>query len=420
MKIFKYSLIALALASTGLANAASLAITNAKVHTVTEQGVLDNATIVVEDGKIIAINPDKIDADQTFDAQGKILTPGLISSMNNLGLVEVSAVSRSRDAGEKKADVTFDPSLAFNPKSAVIPYARKGGITRDIVTPNGGDDMFKGQTFIANLSGEFGSVIKSQNAVVVELGNKSKGSRATELQKLTHKFEDAEKALAKAKAKSKKAKDSKKDDSKAKEPKRDEKIINALLAGEKPLLVHVDRATDILAVLAIKERFNLDLVLLGAADAVLVAKQIADANVPVIMDAMRNLPSSFDSLHTSYSNAAKLTEAGIKVALTIDGDTHNMYQLRFTAGHAIANGLSREDALAAVTGNVADIFKMDAGKIAVGKAADLVLWSDDPFELSTKVEKIWIGGKEYTTESRHDQLYKRYTTQSDMPRAYTK
>ena len=411
MKLFKSSLIALALAGTTAANAASLAITNAKVHTATSAGVLENATVVIDNGVITAINPESFAADQTIDAQGKVLTPGFIASMNQLGLVEVSAVASSRDASDKKADITFDASLAFNPKSTAIPLTRKGGITRSVVAPRGGDDMFKGQTFVADMSGDFDSVMAANGAVVVELGAESKGSRAMALQKLSNKLEDAEKALAKAK---KDDKDDKKD------VKRDAQVINALLAGEKPLIAHVDRATDILAVLAMKERFGLNLVLAGAADSVLVMDEIAKANVPVVMSAMRNLPGSFDSLHTNLTNAGKLSKAGIKVIITVDGDTHNTHLLRFTVGNAVANGMDYDAALASVTANVADVFGLDSGKIEVGKAADIVLWSADPFELSTKAKQLWISGEAQVLESRQDKLRDRYTTDSDMPRAYIK
>lgn len=414
MKLFKSSLIALAIASMGTANAASLAITNAKVHTLSSDGVLENATVVINDGKITAINPDNVDVDQVVDAQGKILTPGFISSMNQLGLVEVGAVSRSRDASDDKADITFDPSLAFNPKSTGIAYTRKGGITQDVIVPSGGKDMFKGQVFVAQLTGDFDSVVKSHVGVMVHLGAKSKGSRATDLQALTEKLADAKKAIDKAAAAQKS--DKKKD---SKELKRKEKAFNAVVNGETPLLAYVNRATDILALLKLKQAYNLDLVLIGAADAVLVAEDIANANVPVIMNAMDNLPQSFDSLHNDLSNAGKLTKAGVKVALTVE-DTHNAYQLRFTAGNAVANGMEYSQALAAVTKNVAEIFDLNAGQIAVGKDADLVLWSADPFELSSKVEKIWIGGEQQDTRSRHDELRDRYMATSDMPRAYTK
>ena len=414
-KLFKSSLIALALASSTASFAESFAITNATVHTVTEQGVLKNATVVVENGKVIAINPETLTADTIIDAQGKILTPGFIGAMNQLGLVEVGAVSRSRDAGDKKADITFDASLAFNPRSTVIPYSRKGGITSNVVAPRGGDDMFKGQTFFTDLSGEFDSVRSSHNNVVIDLGSQSKGSRALALQNLQVKLEDAVKALAKNKDKTKDAKD-KKD---AKEPSREAQVMNALLTGDKALVAYADRATDLLALLKIKAEFSLDLVLVGAADAVLIASEISKAKVPVVMAALDNLPGSFDSLHASLENAATLTQAGVIVALAVD-DTHNLYQLRFHAGNAIANGLSRDAALASITANVAEAFNLDSGKIAVGKTADLVLWSADPFELSTQVSHIWIAGKEYSTKSRQDALRDRYTTASEMPKSYVK
>jgi len=422
IKLFKASLVALALSAVSNVNAESLAITNATVHTVTEQGVLTNATVVIDNGKIIAINPEKVVADVTYDAMGKILTPGLIGSMNSLGLVEVGAVSRTRDARDKKADITFDASIAFNPRSTVVPYTRKGGITSNVTVPSGGDSMFKGQSFVADLSGEFNSVYIKENAVIIDLGAKSSGSRALSLQKLTYKLEDAQKALKKAAEEEQKAKkDEKGGDKKkpAKEPKRDEKIINALLSGEKPLIAYADRATDLLELLKIKAEFNLDLVIAGGADAILISDQLAKAEVPVIFGALDNLPSSFDSLHSSLNNTAKLTQAGITVALAIN-DAHNLYQLRFEAGNAVANGLTKAQALASVTANVADVFNIDAGRVAVGKRADLVLWSADPFELSSKVDKMWINGTERTTQSRHDELRKRYTTNSDLPRAYTK
>ncbi len=414
LKLFKSSLIALALATSSASFAESFAITNATVHTVTAQGVLENATVVIENGKVIAINPETVNADVTIDAEGKILTPGFIGSMNQLGLVEVSAVSRSRDAGDKKADITFDASLAFNPRSSAIAYSRKGGITSNVVVPRGGDDMFKGQTFVADLSGEFDSVRVSNHNVIIDLGAKSKGSRALSLQKLHEQLEDATKALAKAKTKDKK------DKKEAKEPSREDQVINALLSGEKALVAYADRATDLLALLKLKAEFSLDLVLVGAADAVLIADKIAEAKVPVVMAALENLPGSFDSLHASLENAGKLSQAGVIVALTVSGDTHNLYQLRFDAGNAIANGLTPEAALASVTANVAEAFNLDSGKIAVGKTADLVLWSADPFELSSKVSKMWISGKEYSTESRQDALRDRYNTKSDMPKGYIK
>jgi len=405
---------------SGTVQAKSTAITNATVYTVASQGILEQATVIIDNGVITKVYPNQdtpkdIEADETIDGKGRILTPGFIGSMNSLGLVEVGAVSRTRDGKDKKADITFDASLAFNPKSTLIAYTRKGGVTSNIVAPQGGENLFAGQTFAANLSGSFDSIIEKQNAVLVYLGSESKGSRAQGLQSLDHKFADAKKALAKKAAK----KDSK-DKKEAKEPKRDEQVINALLAGEKPLLAYADRATDLLALIALKKKYGIDLVLVGASDAVIIADEIAAAKVPVILSSIENLPSSFDSLHASLTNMATLAKAGVKVILAPKGGSHNLNQLRFDAGIAVANGLPRADAFSALTANVADVFKLNSGRIAVGKNADLVLWSADPLELSTKVDLMWINGEQVSTKSRQDALRDRYIKESNMPKAYSK
>jgi imidazolonepropionase-like amidohydrolase len=238
------------------------------------------------------------------------------------------------------------------------------------------------------------------------------------LQKLSHALEEATNTLAENKKATAKAEDADKETEKS--PKPAQKLINALLNGEKTLLAHVERASDILVLLALKDKYKLDLVLVGASDAGLVADDIAKANVAVMTSALDNLPNSFDSLHNSLTNLAKLQAAGVKVIISNSGESHNINLLRFDAGIAVTNGLSKADALAAVTANVADIFKLNTGRISVGKNADLVLWSADPFEISTKVDHLWINGKAITTHSRQDALRKRYTTKSTMPRAYTK
>jgi len=402
----------LTLLFTSNAFAKSIAITNATLHTATQAGVLENATLVIKNGIISDINPTTFDVDEVIDAKGKNVTPGLIGSMNQLGLIEVNAVAASRDASEDKADITFDTSTAFNPKSTLISFARKGGITSNIVVPNGGESMFRGQAFFANLSGEFTSVLATNKAIILDLGQKSKGSRATAIQIFTRKLEDEQDKLRNTKKQSSDKENNKK-------IKRDEQAFKDVLTKVKPIIAFAERATDLLVLIQLKERFNLDMVIVGASDAVLVKHKLKKANIPVIIHAMKNLPSSFDTLNASLNNASILTKAGVKVGLSIE-DTHNLYQLRFSVGNAIANGLERDNALATVTANIADIFKLNTGSITKGKQADLVLWSADPYELSTQVEKLWIQGKEVSTESRQDALRNRYLTETHMPKAYIK
>ena len=421
----RYVLLGALTVTTSVVQAESIAITNATVYTVAKKGVLSQATVMVDEGKITAVYsnnevPESLSADTIIDANGRILTPGFIATYNLLGLIEVGAVSDTHDSSDKKADITFDASLAFNPKSTLIAYARKGGITSSLVMPYGGEDVITGQSFVVNLSGDFDSVIMPKNAVIASLGATEKGSRATKLQTLSNELEDAQKALTKAeKASSKKGKEDE-EEKEAKEPSRSELVLNGLLSGEKPLIAYADRATDILALLKLKQKFNLNLVLAGASDAVLISDEIAKANVVVMMSAIDNLPSSFDSLHNSLTNVAKLTDAGVKVIISNSGESYNINQLRFDAGVAVANGLAETSALAAITANVADSFNLNSGRIAVGKNADLVLWSSDPFEISTKVDAMWINGKAMSLKSRQDALRERYTAETDMPRAYTK
>ncbi|KGK03176.1 MULTISPECIES: amidohydrolase family protein [unclassified Pseudoalteromonas] len=406
---FSLSLVAAGLLASGAVSAQSLAIINATLHTSSDQGVLESASIVMNDGKITAINPSDVKADKIIDAKGQIVTPGFIATVNQLGLVEVGAVAGSRDAGEEKAGIDFDASLAFNPRSSLIPYARKGGVTRDLITPYGGDSIFAGLASVVDLSGSFESVNKKQAALVVHLGERSKGSRAFTLQTLINKLDEHQ---------TKASKEAKKDDAK---PSAEDKIMAKVLKGDMPLLISVSRASDIVELIKVKQQFGVNIVLNGAQDAVVVKDRIAKAGIPVIISAMDNLPGSFDSLHASLNNAGILEKAGVKVLLTVGGDaSHNVYQLRYDAGNAVSYGMSQQGALKAMTSNVADVFGINAGSLEVGKVADVVMWSNDPFELSSHVNKMFINGVEVSTESRQDKLRERYTTESNMPRAYTK
>jgi imidazolonepropionase-like amidohydrolase len=406
---FSLSLVAAGLLASGAVNAQSLAIINATIHTSTEQGVLKGASIVMDNGKITAINPAEVIADEIIDANGKIVTPGFIASNNQLGLVEVGAVAGSRDAGDDKAGIDFDVSLAYNAHSSLIPYARKGGVTRDVITPYGGDSIFAGLASVVDLSGSLESDVQKQAALVVHLGERRKGSRAFTLQTLINKLDAHQTKLSK--------KDKKDDD----KPSTEDKVMAKVLSGDMPLVISVSRAADIIELIKVKEQFGVNLVLSGAQDAVVVKEHIAKANIPVIISAMDNLPGSFDSLHANLNNAGLLEKAGVKVLLTVGGDaSHNIYQLRYDAGNAVSYGMSQQGALKAVTSNVADVFGINAGSIEVGKAADVVMWTNDPFEISSNISRMFINGTEVSTQSRQDKLRDRYTTDSNMPRAYTK
>lgn len=411
MKKLTLSLIAFAISASTGAFAKSVAITNTTVYTGTDQGVITNANVVIEDGKIVAVNPSTLNVDETVDGKNRILTAGFVSSLTGLGLVEVDAVSASRDARPKKMKIDFSPALAFNPNSSIIPFTRKGGITHSLVKPSGSEGIWGGQVIAADSSGDYDSVINDSVATIAYFGSQRGSSRAVPLLELEKTLSEHKEKLAKAAKK-----DDKKDD---KEPSAQDKVLNRLLSGEQPLVANVTRASDILHLLKMKEKFGLNLVLNGAGDAVRVKEQLAAARVPVILQAVTNLPGSFDSLQVDLTNAAELSAAGVKIIIN-QPDTHISYNLRTDVGIAIAHGLDRDAALHAVTKNPAEVFGLPGGVIAEGEPANLVLWSGDPFEISSKVEVMWIDGEIESTESRQDKLRDRYMSDQKTPRSYVK
>jgi imidazolonepropionase-like amidohydrolase len=157
------------------------------------------------------------------------------------------------------------------------------------------------------------------------------------------------------------------------------------------------------------ERAGIKPVILGGDEAWLVAKDLAKANVPVILNPLNDLPIDFDRLASTLENAARLQRAGVRIAFS-SGDTPQARLVRQLAGNAVAHGLPWEAALAAITSTPAEIFGVGAthGHIAVGQSADLVLWSGDPLELSTLAEQVWIAGRPMEMKSRQTELRDRY------------
>ena len=154
----------------------------------------------------------------------------------------------------------------------------------------------------------------------------------------------------------------------------------------------------------------------------MVAKQLAAAKVPVLLDPLANLPSSFDSLGSRLDNAAILEAAGVVVAISGAG-SHNARTQRQLAGNAVSNGLPHEAGIAALTSNPANIFGVteQQGSIQTDKPANVVLWSGDPLEVTSAAEIVVINGQLIPMESRQTKLRDRYMPENpDMPRAYIK
>lgn len=417
--IFVIFALAVGLAS-GAAQAETLLVKGGKVHTLTDKGSFESADVLVRDGRVEAVGLSlDVDADRVIDARGKVVTPGVIAPVSELGLVEIGAASATNDyavSGESIGSA-FDPLPAYNSKSTLIPFNRAGGVTRALVFPgislwgeNAGDPqrVFAGRSFAIKLNGEFDSVVAkdlAQKAYLGEAGGQlAGGSRASAYAKIENALAEAREYRANKEAVRRG------DWRELNHSVEDLEALQLLLDGEQPLLVTANRASDILWAIELAREFNVKLVILGAAEGWMVADQLAVAGVPVVIDAINNLPISFSSLGARLDNAALLAEAGVVVAISGPdyASTHNVYLARQSAGNAVASGLPYETALKSISTHVAQIFGIEGGAIEQGAVADIVIWSGDPLEVTSYPEQVLIDGKEQSLVTRSTRLRDRY------------
>jgi|SRR5215469_1335752 len=387
------------------------AITGGTVYTLGVVGKIDDGTVIIKDGKIAAVGagiPIPADA-KRIDASGKIVTPGVFDPQTSFGLNEVDAVNETQDATLTSTRYTaaFDPVDGINPRSMVIPVNRMEGVTRAVVTTNSGDSVLDGRGAVISLDGTESYVLKDPVALFVTLGEASKklagGARGGEWLALREAFQDA-KDYALNKAAYDKA------GRRAYSLSRlDLEALQPFVNGQLPVVVQLNRASDIEAALRFVSEFKLKLVVSGGAEAWMVADALAKAQVPVILDPIEDLPASFESLGSSLDNAARLQKAGVLIAFST-GDTHKSWNVMQHAGNAVANGLPWIEGLKAIMLNPARIYGLDktSGTLEAGKDADVVVWSGDPLELTSFADAVFIRGRAVPLTSRQTELRDRY------------
>ena len=429
MNRFILSVLSLLLATTALAQ--TTAIVGAKVHTVGPKGTLDDATIIIVDGKIRAVGAglDVPDGAATIDATGKIITPGLFSPLGQLGLVEVGMSAGPVDSQQRGAQFTagFDVADTYNPRSTLVAVNRIEGVTRAAITPSPAypDDagnkghVLSGLAAVVNL-GDDDALDRRRAAMVVTLGQGgsyfAEGTRASAWLVLRNALDEATDYR------------DHKDDFERGERREyqhsiaDLEALQDVIAGNTPILVGINRASDIEALVSLTQAYGLRAIISGGAEAWMVADKIAAAEIPVILATTSNLPGSFDSINARRGGANVLMKAGVKVALADStSQTHNARNITQSAGNAVADGITWDAALRAITLTPAEIYGVDdaVGSIEVGKAADIVIWPADPFELTTYAEQVLIDGVSIPMVSRQTLLRDRYLQMnSDKPPAY--
>ena len=400
------------------AKAQALYLVGAKLH-VGDGRVIENSFVHIAGDTIVAVGkrgdlPSLPETTKTIDLSGKLLTPGFIASDTLLGLQEIAAESSTRDDSSAighHIHADYDPSPAINADSSLIAVQAVEGITSAAVAPQGG--LLSGQvTWIDLLEGDYRNIVAASGiAIDGRLGQSHADSRAASIAELRRVLEDA-----RFYRKNQRAFDRGQSRSLAASP----AALAALfpvLDGKIPLTLRAERASDILALVALSRDFDLRAVVIGGTEAWKVADVLAEAKIPVVLQPSSNLPGDYERMGARLDNAAILDRAGVPIVFSVLGDPqspHNIRNISQEAGIAVAYGLPWERALQAITLNAASAYGMDAryGSIEQGKVANLVVWEADPFELSNWPAQVYIRGRLLPMQSRQTQLRDRYLKRS--------
>ncbi len=411
------------------AAAETIAITGGKVVVGDGSAPMDNATVVIRNGRVVAAGSNvTVPANaRRIDASGKWVTPGIFAGFSRIGLVEVGAVRSTNDtrAADSVFSAALDVQYAVNPFAAPVAVNRAAGVTRAVVSPGTGNSMFGGYGAIVDLGQDSDPITKARAFQFVEFGEtghrRAGGSRAA-----AHILFRAMLEEARTYSRSPSLFDS--DLMKAS----DAKALLPVINGSTRLMVHVNSANDILKVLDLRKDFpSLKLVLVGAHEGWRVANAIAAAKVPVLASALTDLPEGFEELAATQSNIGRMKQAGVQVGIGMIND-RDAHQLRYSmqyAGNLVAlnripraAGLSWDEAFAAISSKPAEIMGMGSklGSLKAGRQGDVVIWTGDPLELSTQVETVFIDGVEQSLSNRQERLRERYRNPAPgaLPKAY--
>lgn len=401
-------------------SAEEVLITNANIY----DGKLDDpfiSNIYIKNGKIKNISNNLFDVENVIDASGMIVTPGFIATDTEIGIVEIGALSVTRDDRPSMYNIGFSVFDAFNPNSTLIPWNRANGITSAITLPKyssspiGGFGSFFDLDSNLNISG-----IKDM-VMVGRVGGSSSGSRAETyalIEDLLDLAFSIDSRVIKSNSEIIKFMSEMPLVSHLDLQIRDIHALYKLANTDLPLIIEANRASDILKLIDLKNKYNLNLVIMGAQEATLVIEQLKDSDIPLIVNPINNIPNSFDELASNINASARLEDAGITLMFNAPRD-HNYHLIRQGAGVAVANGMSYSGAIKALSSNVSKTFKLGSkGLIEEGASADLMIWDADPLEPSSMPIKVFINGVDTDLTTRSSRLRDRYTKNLDKPNIY--
>jgi imidazolonepropionase-like amidohydrolase len=395
-------------------------ITNANIY----DGKSDDpfiSNIYIKNGKIKNISNNLFDVEYVIDASGMIVTPGFIASDTEIGIVEIGALSVTRDDRPSIYNIGFSVFDAFNPNSTLIPWNRANGITSAITLPKYSSSPIGGLGSFFDLDSNLNISGIKDMVMVGRVGGSSSGSRAETFALIEDLLDLAfsiDSRVIKSSAEIIKFMSEMPLVSHLDLQIRDIQALYKLANTDMPLIIEANRASDILKLIDLKNKYNLNLVIMGAQEATLVIEQLKDSDIPLIVNPINNIPNSFDELASNINASARLEDAGITLMFNAPRD-HNYHLIRQGAGVAVANGMSYSGAIKALSSNVSKTFKLGSkGLIEEGASADLMIWDADPLEPSSMPIKVFINGVDTDLTTRSSRLRDRYTKNLDKPNIY--
>lgn len=369
---------------------------------------IEKGVVLIEAGKIKLVGS-ALDIPVPPEARvlrGEVVTPGLVDAHTTVGLT--GYLNQDQDQDQLDQTEPIQPELraidSYNPRERLIEWIRGFGVTT-IHTGHAPGALVSGQTMIAKTVGESvdDATITPQAMVAVTLGDdarpgddkKSPGTRSKAVAMLRGELVKTQDYLRKLELADPE-----------KRPDRDlrREVFADVLHGKLPLLVTVNRATDIDAALRIAAEFGLRIVLDSASEAYLVADRIKAAGVPVIVHPSMRRGGAGETENISFETAATLRAKGIPVALQsgFEGYVPKTRVALFEAAIAAANGLTTEQALATITSDAATILGVSGrvGSLRPGLDGDVAIFDGDPFEYATHCTAVVIDGRVVSEEAR--------------------
>ena len=420
MSLLKKAIFTFLIFFNGAINSESILIQNATIY----DGKDNNAfvgNVLIEDNKISRVSTANLRGDLVIDATGKILTPGIIPTDTNIGIVEIGALSVTRDDSSDLYQIGFSIYDAFNPNSVLIPWNRSNGITSTLSLPQYTGSPIGGLGSFFVLDSNLKISGSKDIAMIGRVGGSGGESRAETFSVIEDLLEFAvsldTRDMGSYKEIAELIEDSPIAETMELHP-RDVKALHRLVNDDLPLIINSNRASDLLKLIDLKVQYNLNLIIMGAQEAGLVATQIAENDIPLIINPINNIPGSFDELAANIELAGNLEKLGITLMFNAPR-SHNYHLVRQGAGVAVANGMSYAGAIKALTLSPVEVFNLgERGEIAQGKIADLIIWDADPLEPSSMPERVFINGKDIDLTSRMTRLTDRYTKNKEEPNGY--